>query len=77
MRTIELTGDIDENHLLQVRVPNDLPAGQVRLLVLVHDEDEGGTHWAKGIAEEWRAELADPREDIYTLADGKPVNEAR
>lgn len=33
--------------------------------------------WTEGIAREWHDELADPREDIYTLADGEPVDESR
>jgi hypothetical protein len=38
-----------------------------------HDEDEGGTAWTMGVANEWSAELSDTREDIYTLNDGEPV----
>jgi len=28
----------------------------------------------QGIAAEWSTELNDPREDIYTLDDGRPLN---
>jgi hypothetical protein len=31
----------------------------------------------QGIGHEWEAALNDPREDIYTLEDGSPVDEAR
>ncbi len=36
-------------------------------------EDDAGLHWVDGLAHEWQAELGDPHEDIYTLADGIPV----
>jgi hypothetical protein len=47
------------------------------LIVFLPGEDEAGTLWANGVASEWSAELSDPREDIYTLADGQPVNASR
>jgi hypothetical protein len=58
-------------------VPEELPAGPVRLIVLFSEEDEAGTAWSHGLAQEWRDELSDPREDLYTLADGQPVDSAR
>ena len=74
MKAIELIGDIDDQHRLHAQVPKELPAGQVRLIVLLPGEDEAGTLWAQGVAAEWSTELSDPREDIYTLDDGRPVN---
>jgi hypothetical protein len=76
MKAIELIGEIDEQHRLHADVPAEIPVGQVRVIVLPV-EDEAGSLWAQGVAAEWSAELSDPREDIYTLADGKPVNAAR
>ena len=77
MKAIELVGDVDEQHRLHARVPAEVPAGQVRVIVFLPGEDDAGGLWADGIAAEWSAELADPREDIYSLADGQPVNAAR
>lgn len=77
MKAIELVGDIDEHHRLRAQVPADLPAGRVRLIVLLPDEDDAGNAWANGVAREWMAELSDSREDIYTLDDGQPVNAPR
>ncbi len=77
MRAIELVGDIDQQHRLQVHVPADLPAGPVRLIVLLPDEDEVGIAWAQGVTREWSDELQDSRQDIYTLEDGQPVNAPR
>jgi hypothetical protein len=48
----------------------------VRLIVLLPDEDGGGISWTHGVAKEWAGELQDPRQDIYTLKDGQPVNAA-
>jgi hypothetical protein len=76
MKAIELIGQVDEHHRLHAEVPAEVPAGQVRVIVLP-SEDEAGSLWAQGIASEWSTELSDPREDIYTLDDGQPVNAAR
>jgi hypothetical protein len=76
MKAIELIGDIDDQHRLQANVPNDVPAGPVRLIVLLPDEDDAGAAWQQGIARAWAGELSDPREDIYTLEDGQPLNAA-
>jgi hypothetical protein len=49
----------------------------VRVIVFLAGKDEAGRLWANGVACEWSAELADPREDIYSLDDDHPVNAAR
>lgn len=77
MKAIELIGDIDEQHRLRASVPEELPAGPVRLIVLFSEEDEAGTVWANGLAREWTDELSDSRQDLYTLADGRPVDATR
>ena len=41
------------------------------------DGGSAGVAWAKGISKEWAEELADSSQDIYTLADGEPVDETR
>ena len=74
VKAIELVGDIDDQHQLRAQVPNELPAGQVRLIVLLPEEDEAGRTWAQGLAKEWSADLEDRRQYIYTLEDGQPVN---
>jgi hypothetical protein len=77
MKAIELIGDIDDQHRLCAQVPDELPAGPVRLIVLLPDEDEAGITWPHGVANEWADELSDARQDIYTLDDGQPVNAAK
>jgi hypothetical protein len=71
-----MIGDIDNHHQLRADMPKELPAGQVRLIVLLPDEDEAGAAWAQGAAREWSADLSDPCQDIYTLEDGQPLNAA-
>ena len=77
MKAIELIGDIDEQHRLRASVPEEFPVGRVRLIVLLSEEDEAGAAWADGVAREWADELSDSSQDIYTLADGQPIDAAR
>jgi hypothetical protein len=77
MKAVELIGEVDETHRLHAQVPEALPPGPVRIIMLIPEEDEAGAAWPQGIGREWAAELSDPREDIYTLEDGKPVDAAR
>jgi hypothetical protein len=76
MKAIELIGDVDEYHRLTAQVPQELPAGAVRLIVLLPEEGEAGAAWAPGLTREWADELRDPRQDIYTLEDGQRVDAA-
>ncbi len=77
MKAIELIGEVDEKHRLQAQLPDNTPSGPVRVIVLIPEEDEAGVAWMQGVAREWRAELSDPREDIYTPEDGTPVDATR
>jgi hypothetical protein len=77
MKAIELIGEVDDKHRLQAQLPENTPPGPVRVIVLIPEEDEAGLAWMQGIAREWRPELSDPREDIYTLEDGMPVDATR
>jgi hypothetical protein len=77
MKAIELVGDIDEHHRLRAKVPAELPAGPVRLIVLLPDEDDAGIAWAHGVDWEWLDELWDSQQDVYTLEDGQAVNAPR
>jgi hypothetical protein len=77
MKAIEIVGDIDDQQRLHAQMPEGLPAGRVRLIVLLPEEDEAGTAWARGVASEWADVLADSGQDIYTLDDGQAVNAPR
>jgi hypothetical protein len=77
MRAIELLGEIDDQHQLRAQVPEGFPAGLVRVIVLMPGEDGAGLAWAGGVSSEWSGEMSDPKQDIYTLDDGQPVNAPR
>ena len=77
MKAVELQGEIDHEHRLHADVPQSLAAGSVRVIVLIPEEDEGGSAWEAGVSSEWSAELSDPAQDIYTLNDGKPIDATR
>ena len=77
MKAIELIGEVDAGHCLRAVVPEDLPRGPVRLLVLVPEQDQAEESWTHAIASEWSDELSDTRQDIYTLGDGRPLDGAR
>jgi hypothetical protein len=77
MKAVEIQGEIDGQHRLHADVPQSLPAGAVRVIVLIPEEDEGGAAWAAGVSSEWSADLNDPAQDIYTLEDGQALDAAR
>lgn len=78
MATIRVTGHIDRQHRLTADVPATVAPGPVEVIVLVSSggDDEAGEAWMAGVAREWQAELSDPRQDLYSLADGEPVDGA-
>lgn len=78
MTTIRVIGEIDETHRLTATVPDGVPAGRVEVVVVVPGEafDQAEEHWLEGIAHEWHHDLADPRQDIYDLGDGRPADAA-
>ncbi len=79
MNTIKVIGTVDEQHRLSAEVPVNVPPGPVEITLVLPtaEEDDAGAAWMEGIAREWAEELSDPREDLYTMADGEPVDGAR
>jgi hypothetical protein len=57
--------------------PRDLTPGRSLLIHGRPDEDEAGASWPYNISRAWSDELGDARQDIYTLADGQPVDASR
>jgi hypothetical protein len=78
MATVRVIGQVDETHRLTAVVPDGVPAGRVEVVVVVPVEPatDSDPHWLEGVAREWHDDLADSRQDIYDLADGKPADEA-
>ena len=77
MRAIGIVGEIDEDHNIRAEAPRDLPPGRVQLIVVRPDEDEAGDFWPWDVSQAWSDELGDARQDLYTLADGHPVDASR
>ena len=78
LTAIELTGTIDEQH--QLRLDEALPVSgpkRVRIIVLYPLNDAWDeTKWLHAAARNPAfADLAEPEEDIYSLADGKPFKD--
>ncbi len=55
----------------------DLPPGCSRLIRALSDEDDVGAFWSWDVSQAWNDELGDVRQDLYTLADGQPVDASR
>jgi hypothetical protein len=78
-KAIELVGHVDEHHHLSAQAPLGVRPGPVKLALLLpddsaHDNDPADSHWMRAVARQWSEELADTRQDIYTLSDGEPVD---
>ncbi len=67
MKIIELVGHVDEQHRLHVELPPDVEPGPVKVTLQTPTDD-----WHALINQSWAKNWSDPREDIYTLEDGKP-----
>ncbi len=75
MDTIRVDGFVDDNHQLSANVPGSVPPGPVTIWIASNSaEDDAGPAWSYGISHEWAEDLSDPRQDIYTIADGEPVD---
>jgi hypothetical protein len=79
MKTVELVGQVDENHRLTLELPPGFRPGPVKVVVewAGEGEDPEGLAWGHAVMRLWAEDWSDPREDIYTLEDGKPVDEPR
>jgi hypothetical protein len=79
MKTIEAVGTIEQER--RVLLDHPLPpgvVGRVRVLILVGDDDMSEPNWMRAAAEGGGFEfLKAAGEDIYTLEDGKPFDDAR
>jgi len=77
MESIRIQGFIDDQHKLSANVPGTIPPGPITVWIEPSQttDDETGKDWFAAIARDWAEELADPRQDIYTLSDGQPINE--
>ena len=79
MQTFRVIGQVDDQGHLIATVPDSIAPGEVEVVVIARGtgEDDVGDHWMEGIAREWHDDLNDPRQDIYSLADGVPTDGAQ
>lgn len=78
MKAIETTGKIDKNGLLRLDKPLRLREKNVKIIILMPEENEIEDEklWLNSISNNPAfAFLNDKEEDIYSLADGKPLND--
>jgi len=78
MTAIEMTGTINEQHQLELDDVLPIPGPKkVRVIVLYSPLDElREEDWLYAAARNpTLAFLRDPQEDIYSLADGRPLND--
>ena len=79
---IEVMGYIDDQHRLTGNVPLSIDPGPIRIQLLVDgigtpETDPADAGWQSAVAKDWEAYWSDPREDIYTIHDGTPVDDSR
>jgi len=79
MQAFKVMGEVDGHGRLVATVPASIEPGQVEVLVIAPENHQSETEetWMTGVAREWHDDLSDPRQDIYTLADGAPVDGPR
>ena len=68
MDAVQIMGHVDDEHRLVLDVPDCITAGPVTVLILPSpQEGDAADAWMAGIAREWADDLADERQDIYSL----------
>ena len=79
MRSIEVLGTIEDGD--RVRLDKPVPAAvgdRVRLIILVGEDEPNEQEWLRAATQTGAFDfLKDPEEDLYTLRDGKPFDDAR
>jgi hypothetical protein len=79
MKAIEFQSKTDKSGYLKVDYKIDQPEKNVRVIVLVDEEEsdiEDNKIWAKAMADNPSLDfLKEPEEDIYTLNDGEPFDD--
>ncbi len=71
---MQIQGHIDDEHRLSAVVPDSVPPGPVTVWIALNaNRDEADYAWMCGIGGQWIDDLADRRQDIYSLSDGEPI----
>ncbi len=77
LTAIEVTGTVSDDHQLQLDAPLPIAGRKrVRVIVLYSDNNDWDeSNWLRAATSNPAfADLHDPVEDIYSLADGRPFN---
>ena len=79
MKAIEVVGTIEEGGRVRLDEPVPGAVGErVRLIVLVGEEEPNEQEWLRAATRGGAFDfLSAPEEDLYTLRDGKPFDDAR
>jgi hypothetical protein len=75
MNPLTIFGHVDQHHQLSASVPLSVPPGPVTIMIVPSSPaDDAEDDWVSVVQESWTDELSDPRQDIYTLDDGEPLD---
>lgn len=79
MKAIEVVGTIEENGRVRLEEPVPAAVGErVRLIVLVGEDEPNEREWLHAATRGGAFDFLNaPEEDLYTLRDGKPFDDAR
>ena len=76
MKAIEINSKTDKFGYIKIDYKLDQFDKDVRILIFVDDDDDEEKTWLKSISNNPEFDfLNDPEEDIYSLNDGKPLND--
>lgn len=73
----ELITEVGDTRQVQVTIPETIRTRQARIIILPYEPDEEAEAWMRALGREWHEELADERQDIYSLDDGEPIDATR
>ncbi len=78
MQAVEAFGHIDNNGSLQINTPLPLKEGDVKVIIMYAENEEMTEEqlWLRSVSNNPIFDfLKDPKEDIYSLNDGKPLRD--
>ncbi|MCH6234774.1 hypothetical protein [Cognataquiflexum rubidum] len=76
MKAIEIKAKTDKNGNLLISEKLHFSNKEVRVLILVEDEDIDEKSWLKALSKNPSFDfLSEPEEDIYTTKHGKPFHD--
>jgi hypothetical protein len=76
LHAIETTGTVESGGVIRFDETPSLPAGsRIRAILMLESDDIRDDEWLSAIARNPAfQDLADPSEDVYSIADGQPYH---